>query len=250
MDRFCVDLKAVAAVVSAAKQHLDETGDLPEIEIRLGLKQRFFTPGMPLDLLEKLERSLDTFRDWNTAEDVWKLIHTYYHTSSIPQDRRQLRSDLVFDSEVTTTRATMEKIVLKSATFKTEGSTKEIPVDFRVALSVEKPIPTRDIPVSAVPHRCVIKLRKEYSYSPSDHSEPVLAFHLTKRWSGVAYAEAMARTAGPPECDVEIEILSADYLQQHSADEIAFKMLWKLYSIIVEMRGGDPDVDIVSSVQV
>lgn len=248
MDRFCVDLSACVGVVSAAKKYNSETGVLPELEIRLGFyhrDQHRFEPRMSVEQVHNLEARMDTFRDWNTVCDVWKLINTYYHKSSIAHDKRQLRSDLVFNSEVETVKTTMEKVKLCDRTFVVDGSTVETPVDFRVALSVEKPISDRDIPNKAVPHRCVVKLRKEYTYSPSNYAEPVLAFHLTKRWSGVAYAETMASVNTPPECDIEIELLSERYLQECSAEEIAFKMLWKVYSIIVELRRGDPSKDVV-----
>jgi hypothetical protein len=247
MERFCVDLSKVSRVIQMAKSHLEKTGDLPELEFRLGLFRNRFIPGMSEELMTRLEERFDTFRDWNTVSDVWRLIHTYYHKSSIPHDTRQLRSDLVFQSDVVTHKTTMEKVCHTSATFITEGSTQDVPVDFRVAFSVEKTIPTRDIPDSVVPHRCVIKLRKEYTYSPADNPEPVIAFHFTKRWSGGAYAEVMATVNNPPECDIEIELLSKNYLKNHSAEEIAFKMLWKLYSIIIEIRQGNIETDIVSS---
>jgi hypothetical protein len=213
-------------------------------------KKEGFVPGMSEDMLMRLEQRMDKFRDWNSVCDVWKLIHTFYHSSVIPHDKRKLRSDLVFLSEVKSEKKTMEKLKLATKTFKTEGSSEHLPIDFRFCVSTEKEIPERDVPVSVVPYRCTIKLRKEYKYSPADYSEPVLAFHLTKRWSGTAYVETMASTCDPPQCDLEIELLSETYLREHSATEIAFKMLWKLYSIIVDMSKTDPMSTIVTSEEV
>lgn len=246
MDRFGVELCAIADVVQAAKEELERTGELPELEFRLGCVGRGgFEPGMPPEMFEHLEGQFDSFRDWNTVSDVWRLIHTFYHTSSIPNDKRQLRSDLVFWSEVETIKTTMEKRRLAAVTCRVDGTTPECPVDFRVALSSERLIAPRDIPDAVVPHRCVVKLRKEYTYSPADYAEPVIAFHFTKRWTGDTYVEAVAKTRGPPQCDLEIELLSADYLRSKHSQEIACKMLWKLYSVIVAMRRGNPDTDVV-----
>lgn len=246
MSRFCINTCDVAAVVDAAKEELKRTGELPELEVRLGsMTPSGFSPGMPIDVFAHLEEQFDTFRDWNTVSDVWRLIHTYYHGSSIPHDKRQLRTDLVFKSEVETVKTTMEKSRIATATFCVEGSTAACPVDFRIALSSERAIPPRDIPNAAVPYHCVIKLRKEYTYSPADYAEPVMAFHFTKRWTGDTYMETVAKVCNPPQCDLEIELLSADYLSDKSSQEIAFKIMWKLYSVIVEMRRGNPDTDVV-----
>jgi hypothetical protein len=254
MDRLRVGRDELVELIARAKALLDETGLLPEVEIRFGAAGGAgFVPGMTPEDLLRVEKLLDAWPDWNRIEE-WMRIHSFTHGSNIPGDTRELRTEHSAWSEVHTSIETVHKESKGKLTYRTVEATGA-PTDFRVALALERPVDARQRPPSAEPTRVEIKERKTYLYTPWQwHGEPVWSIQLTKRWRPLDPARAgkltdaiAAKVSSKPSCDVEIEIVNADFLCECSAEEIAFKLLWKVHSMIAALRHKSVDGEVVEA---
>lgn len=254
MDRLRVPRDELVELIARAKALLEETGLLPEVEVRFGVAGvAGFAPGMTPEDLLRVEKLLDAWPDWNRIEE-WMRIHSFTHGSNIPGDTRELRTEYSAWSEVHTSIETMHKEFKGNLTYHTVEATTA-PTDFRVALALERPVDARQRPPSAEPTRVEIKERKTYLYTPWRwNGDPVWSIQLTKRWRPSDPARAgkltdaiAAKVSSKPACDIEIEIVNADFLRECSTDEIAFKLLWKVHSMVAALRHRGVDGEVVEA---
>lgn len=238
-DRIKTTLERAASLV--------RDGQPVELEVRFGrIRGRTFDPGFSPTEVDRIEALLQTFKNWSKGESGWYQSHVFYHGSSIPGDKRELRTEKTYRS---TTREDVECIekrsvdkldcavaLLEGPPIGPEGESP--PVDFRVSVAVEHPVPKDDIPMSVRTDRCVLKRRREFLYTPVDRYAPLWAFHITKRWSAPTLVQALFLSAkDQPQCDIELELLDPRYLVEVGTDEAAFKMLWKVYDVIQAILG-------------
>jgi hypothetical protein len=236
-----------ATVAHAAR--LAQDGQPVELEIRFGrIRGRTFEPGFSPDVVDRIETLLETFNNWTESEPGWFQSHVFYHGSSIPGDKRELRTEKVYRS---TTREDIECVEKRSAEkldcavalldgppLTPDGDTP--PIDFRISVAIEHPVPKDDIPMTVHTDQCVLKKRREFLYTPVDRRTPVWAFHITKRWSAPTLVQALYLSArDPPQCDIELELLDTRYLLEHGVEFTAFKMIWKIYDVIQAVLGAN-----------
>lgn len=231
-------------------QRLAREGLPVELEIRQGKvnvqDNRFEPGGLSVEELDRIDEGLSRCRDWASKSNDWCISNVFHHRSSIPGDTRMLRSVATYPSATQKRIETVDKVGVCKATYgvsldDSEGCTK--PVDFRVALAVEHPVPPEDVPGGDEPTRCTIRLRKEYLYTPKGCTNPAYRFHLTKRWTDTSYVGALyAMNTRPPMCDIEMEV-DAEYIITRGEDEVMFKMLWKVNNLISAIlnRNIDPE---------
>lgn len=232
-------LKTIEGVVGRAKAMVmrGAAGGSIELEIRFGSVSvdGIFTPGMTAEDMRAVEQSLDSCRDWAQVDD-WCTSYQYFHGSAIPGDGRALRSEVTYRSATDRPRTCVSKNDITKTTYQVlfkDTSVSTATGAFRVALSEEYNVPDEDIPMWEVPKRCCIKERKEYLYTPrGKFSEPAWAFHLTKRWVASKYLSCIyLQQTEEPFYDIEMEIRES-YLRVTEVEEIAFKLMWKIYDII------------------
>jgi hypothetical protein len=241
--------EGLVRLVKNAKSVQAETGLFPEVEIRFGrvdTRGGRFVPGMSLHDHSRIEKLLDAYPDWSSVQE-WTTTHAFFHGSNIPGDTRELRTEHTILSEVSTDVLTAHKECIGKATYRVRDDEKNN-TDFRVAVSTERTIDSKARPLSVQPHYTCIKERKEYLYTPwgADAGAPVWCLFLTRRWHASTFVDACAAKAVQrPECDIEIEIVNPAYLKDKSAEEIVFKLLWKIYSICVAIRGSNANTDML-----
>jgi hypothetical protein len=235
-------------VVMLAEQHVGDEQPV-ELEVRFGrIRGKSFEPGLSEDDLHRVEALLDTYNNWSEGETDWYRSHVFYHGSSIPGDKRELRTEKVYRSttqeDVTCVeKRSLQKVNFSVAVLDENASSLSVvedgpAIDFRVSVAIEHPVPKDDIPMAVRTDRCVVKLRREFLYTPLDRRSPVWGIHLTKRWTASTLVEAFHVSArDPPQCDIELELLDTNYLLTKGSDTTTCKMVWKIYNIIEAIYG-------------
>lgn len=230
----------VTDVVRVAKQ-MAHDGAPVELEVRFGRAGGSFVPGMSPEQMDRIERQLRTCRDWTRASDDWELSMLFYHGSTIPGDTRVLRTESTYHSATSKEVRCVDKHPVRTHTYTVQlldPIDPPPPIDFRVAAAVENQVPDVDIPSSTRPSRVVVRLRTEYLYTPLGRTRPAWSFMLTKRWSAATFHQALLlKETEPPQCDIELECVDPAYLLDHSAEQVGFKMLWKVYDLIGLLSG-------------
>lgn len=249
---------AIEAVVQDAQRAIasnptEEDNEI-ELEVRFGRVTRDgFVPGMSTEQMDSLETAFDACRDMKEVRP-WHMSHVFEHPSSIPGDRRPLRTVVTYRSATSKTVASMEKRSLSRATFRVDRIEKEQgerpPIDMRVSAAVEYKVDKDNLPLHTPPTQSEIRARKEYHYIPEGSDRPMWAFHLTKRWRSAKYLQTVCETvARPPQCDLEIEV-DSEYVFNVSDKEVAFKILWKVFEVFSAIVDADLGLDDIAIRQV
>lgn len=227
--------RTIESIIHSA-QRMSNEGAVVEFEVRFGKANSTFVPGMTVETMNRIEKQLNTCRDWSTTTEDWSLSMLFYHGSTIPGDTRILRTESSYHSATSKEVRCIEKRSVQTHTYivdVVDHLDAVVPIDFRLAVSLENPVPDVDVPMSVQPSKCTIRLRKEYCYTPLGYARPVWAYMLTKRWTASGFHEALLmKETEPPQCDIELEIVDINYLTNTNADELSFKLMWKIYDLI------------------
>lgn len=231
------------------------------------LELRFHTTrglGVSSHVMDRLEASFNKSRHWSKVED-WHVVCTHYHASSIPDDQRELRTQIIFnpgagdESAVVNTevKKTVQNLDLVTESIAAQAAGNEGEMKIRVALARESVVPKEHIPAETQSTKVHIKERKCYYYTSKSLSmdaldqrhEPTWMYCLTRRWTGMTYVEAQTNKMRRREsaiCEIEVELLNpAAMLQVQCPERVAFSILQIAHGILNFMddsRFGNPQM--------
>jgi hypothetical protein len=212
-----------------------------EMRFRLGRPAHGFQPGVSVEGFAALEERFDSGRDWAQTVD-WHNIHVYFHGSAVPGDARRLRTEVSFPSgsDSAPQIECTQKELIGNYDYRIVPLASADPetADLRIALNVERAIPSTNIPDDVEPSAVHIKCRKCYMYAPTDCKSPVWSYMLTKRWTGSTLEEALlAKERVAPVNEVEVECLCPDYVRSKDPGKLAINMLYKACDVFGILSG-------------
>lgn len=208
-----------------------------ELEMRFGRRMQGFEPGISEQAFMALEKRFDSGREWVRKID-WHNINVFFHSSSLPGDRRKLRTEVTFfptGSEETKRVESTHKELVCNHDYRTVPLSvlDRDPVDIRIALNVERAVSATDVPDTVEPTAVHLKTRKCYYYAPTGYDTPVWCYVLTKRWTGSTLQDAKIAQANIlPVYEMEIECLCPAYLTSLDPGHVAAKMLFKACDVL------------------
>jgi hypothetical protein len=219
-------------LVLEAKRRRVPGQPFPEIEIRFGhqdLDTNRFTAGLSKDTASILCTALINGTFWEKTLD-WERSHVFLFT--LPHTRQLVRTETIFKpGGIRTFTVEKEKIqnlnFCLSDTLPESVARKELPVAktslslpcARVALAVEKPISSCDLPPTVRPEKVFVKHRRTFVLS-SEEFGPVWEYTVTRRWGGdTARLDDVYATGLDDACavsELEIECVNPIYFDAHS----------------------------------
>lgn len=219
-------------LVLEAKRRWVPGQPFPEIEIRFGQQDQItqrFTAGLAKETAAVLCTALVNGTFWEKTQD-WEGSHVFLYT--LPRTGQLVRTETIFQpSGIRTFTVEKEKIgnfnFCLSDTLPHSEARKELPVGetslslpcARVALAVEKPISSTDLPPTVRPEKVFVKHRRTFVLSSEGYG-PVWEYTVTRRWGGnTARLDEVYAVGLDDNCaviELEIECVNPAYFDAHS----------------------------------
>lgn len=235
-------------LVLEAKRLLASGQPFPEIEIRLGkqdIETEKFTAGLSQNAAASLCTAFINADFWEETCE-WERSHVFLYT--LPHSGRQVRTETIFQSSGIRTFTQEKKKILNidfllSDTLPQPVARKETSVTktsvslpcARVALAIENPILTCDLPQTVQPEKVFVKHRRTFVLASSGFGK-VWEYTITRRWGGDT---ARLDDIYKPQLDdasaiteMEIECVNQKYFEAHSTMYIVQSILAKVRHVL------------------
>jgi hypothetical protein len=227
----------VAGIERARDLHHTLTSDTDqvELELRLGIinsdSATGFTAGVTAAAFARVEKRLDTGRDWARVEE-WSNSRCFFHKRTSDDARVRTEATVLHNSEHQVHSQIKNRIGRYDWLINPGLSGPWLAI--RLDINHEQQLrPSDDLTASVLPHAVHLKQRKSYYYCPTGQTAPVWCYSLTKRWIGATLEDVMsAKASSEPAYEIELECTDPTYLMTTETASVAYKTLSKIGDLL------------------
>ena len=193
-----------------------------EFELRLGRRgDENFTPGVPRDVFEQLERDLDDASSLQ-GDRHWTEVVDYHYRDTHTGDNARTRVEFDTDQIALSTQHIVKTRVRSVVLIRTEEGDEAC----RAALSTERPL-------SDPPHACLptcVRVKQRRCFRDVRDGRVVWSYELSKTWTGntrsaVEHLQHMSEPVYEVECELVDE--GGAYMSARSDSDVARSVLLK-----------------------